>query len=105
MAGTLALTDRNKLSNNLKPLTMLVKFMIESTDLNHIKSICYNDAEYKEESLIAKLVAVHPVTDNGFRYVEIEVKSMEMFLMDLLIQGKRIGRNHDPIPYNTPLPF
>jgi hypothetical protein len=105
MAGTLALTDRNKLLNNLKPLTMLVKFMIEATDLNHIKSICYNDAEHTEESIIAKLVAVHPVTDNGFRYVEIEIKHMEMFLMDLLIQGKRIGAKHDPIPANTPLPF
>jgi len=87
------------------PLIMLVKFLIESTDLNHIKSICYNDAEYTEESLIAKLVAVHPVTETGFQFIEIEIKRLEMFLMDLLIQGKRIGAKLDPIAANTPLPF
>lgn len=84
---------------------MLVKFMIESTDLDHIKSICYFDAEHTMETLHARLVAVEPVEESGFRYVEIEVKDMGMFLMDLLLTGKRIGANLDPLHYYHPFTF
>ncbi len=84
---------------------MVVKILIESTDLNHIKSICYNDPEHTEESFVAKLIAVHPLTEYDFRYVEIEIKDMQMFLTSLFIRGKQIGLKIEPTYYNNPLPF
>jgi hypothetical protein len=84
---------------------MVVKILIESTDLNHIKSICYNDPEHTEESFVARLIAVHPVTEHHFRYVEIEIKDMQMFLTSLFIKGKQIGSKIEPSYYSNPLPF
>jgi hypothetical protein len=84
---------------------MQISMYVNVEDIDHIKSICYKDAECSQESDYCKLLAIHP--ENGFssRKVEIEIKNVDMFCSDLFWSGIRIGAKIQPHYKNEPLNF
>jgi len=69
---------------------------INIEDIDHIKSICFKDAECSEESDYCRLLAIHPANSISYRKVEIEIKNVDMFCNDVFWAGIRIGAKLQP---------
>lgn len=84
---------------------MQISMYVNIEDINHIKSICFKDAECSEESDYCRLIAIHPENAFSSRKVEIEIKNVDMFCSDLFWAGIRIGAKRQPLYKNETVNF
>jgi len=87
MAGTLALTDRNKLSNNQKQITMKARIMINANDLPYFQSL---ENEYLKIQNISKshILGDDEYIDISYEFDELAINSV---LKDFFFIGIKAG--------------
>jgi hypothetical protein len=82
---------------------MQISMYVNVEDIEHIKSICFKDAECSQESDYCKLLAINENNGYNTKKVEIEIKDVDMFCSDLFYTAIRIGAKIQPHYKNEPL--